>query len=197
MVARTGAHAQPHRGVGLIAPSIASAAALAAGLLGIALAISLLRAHSSEITFVVSGEPAQAGGLSLSLEATEWLRHDMEPTSFPMPASMMTGMPAEGQQRLHVEMTLGNADDRSLAYTPGEFRLLSAGGTSWAPVGASFAEGSLRPGQAMNGGVFFDVPEGETELHLVWSRGGEEVHIPVAAGTPAHSEHGAAQEVAP
>lgn len=197
MAFRTGVQAQQHGGAGIVVSAIASAAALAAGLLGIVLAVSLFRAHSSEITFVPSGEPAEAGGLSLSLEATEWLRHDMEPTSFPMPASMTTGMPAQGQKRLYVEMTLGNAGDGSPAYTPSEFRLLSEGGASWAPSAASFAEGALRPGQAMNGGVFFDVPEGESDLHLVWSRAGEEVHIPVAGGVPDHGGHEAAQEAAP
>ena len=91
----------------------------------------------------------------------------------------MPGMPAQGEQRFQVAFILQNPGDGPRDFTPDDFRLRSAGGESWSPVGSNFVAGTLGQGQALEGVLFFHVPEAESGLRLVWTRGGDEVQMPV------------------
>ena len=140
-------------------------------------------------TFVAPGQEAEASGVSLRIDFTEWLNHEDahqdQGEVFPMPASSMPGMPEEGLQRLQVELTLQNLGDASRDFRPEEFSVRSVSGESWPPMASTFQPGTLGPGQALNGVVFFDVPEAESGVYLVWTRGGTQVYNPIG-DVPVH-----------
>src|SRR5262249_43089021 len=52
---------------------------------------------------------AKLDNLVLHLDRASWIHDDMEHSErYPMPASMMPGMPTTGSQRLHIEVTTRN-----------------------------------------------------------------------------------------
>lgn len=169
--------------------ALISAGGIATALLGGALLVLMLAQHLGAPAVLGADETAKAGGLSLGVDATAWVRHGHE-TERPMPPSMMPGAPADGSQRLRVEVTLSNPEDRALAFATEEFRLRSADGESWAVHSSSFAAGVLRPGQLLTGDLYFDVPEGHRDLDLVWTRAGRSIRIRVVGDVPRHRHRG-------
>jgi hypothetical protein len=155
---------------------------VAAALVGFGLALVLL-ALRPPLTDVVSvGETGSAGGLSVTVERAAWIGHDMpdQGNVFAMPASMMPGMPLDGQQRLYVAASIANTGDDVLLYGPEQFVLQSDDGHRW-PLAGSAVGGVLHPGQRMELDLFFDVDEGAGALSLVWERGDRTVIVPVAS----------------
>ena len=182
LVSRPAACTRSRKDAGTLLPVIVLVAAVAAALSGVVLVSLMLVTRSTVATLVAPGQEAQAGGLSLRVDSADWLAHDMMPG---MPPSAMPGMPAQGEQRFQVAFILQNPGDGPRDFTPDDFRLRSAGGESWSPVGSNFVAGTLGPGQALEGAFFFHVPETESGLLLAWTRGGDEVQIPVGQA-PAH-----------
>ena len=162
--------------------------ALVAALVGVALVTVMFATRSPVTSFVALGEKAEAGGVWLNVSVSEWVDPgDMnkEAQVYPMPASMMPGMPDTGQGRLHIELTLQNPGDGPRGFGPDEFHLESDSGTSWSPIESSFIPGTLGPAEALEGDIFFDVPQTDEGLYLVWTRSGIRTFIPAANGADA------------
>lgn len=140
-------------------------------------------------TIALPGAPAEAEGLALSLDLVEWVSHDHQPDpGFATPASMMPGAPAEGSERLHLELALHNPTGTARGFSSQEFRLQSDEGEAWSAVNQPLA-GSLGAGQAVNLDLFFDVPGGGHAFYLVWQRGRSQVIISTEAAQDAAHDH--------
>ncbi len=188
VVSRTATQTSLAEGPARLLSFVLLAALVAAGA-GVALVVLMLATRPSDVTFVAEGEEAESGGVSLRIESSEWLddeeAHRDQGEVFPMPASMMPDMPADGLQRLHVELSLQNRADGAHDLTPADFRVSSVSGESWAAMASTLPPSSLGPGQALNGAVFFDVPEGMPGVYFVWSSGGTEAYMPIG-DVPVH-----------
>lgn len=185
--------------------------ALATSLLGLGLVIAMLLTQSP---LAAMGQDIQVDNLVLRVESAAWLvhEHDTAPAppgisanqdstapqeqsvdqgqQFPMPASMMPGMPENGQQRLHIELMLRNEGSLPRQFGPDEFRLVGNDNHSWKPQdNTSFLNFTLQPGQALNTALSFDIEEAAANLYLVWHRGDSQVRIPVADPAHDHLEH--------
>lgn len=184
--------------------------ALATSLLGLGMAIPMLLTRTP---LAAIGQDIQADGLVLRVESAAWLVHehaDAPPPpgtnvnqnsadsngqnadqgqQFPMPASMMPGMPENGQQRLHIELMLRNEGNLPRSFGPDEFRLEASNNHLWKPQdNTSFMNVTVQPGQALNAALSFDIDEAAANLFLVWHRGGSQVRVPVA--DPDHDHAG-------
>jgi hypothetical protein len=127
----------------------------------------------------------RSGGLALSVDTMRWMPN-MKPTSsgYQMPASMMPGMQPAGDNRLHVEISLGNVTTSVQRYSITDFTVSSPGGKplhadsvahSNTPVSADLA-----PGFETTTDIYFDIPAQQSKhLILKWSHGGSVVFIPV------------------
>ena len=147
------------------------------------------------------------GGLTLQVELDEWVNHDMlggpaPPNAgpFKMPMTGIGNMPAEGNDRFHVEVLIANQGNASQALSEYEFRLRTSDGRLWSPNPRSDQDNrsqkdggrtqhSLAPGQMTDMDLFFDVPENSREPLLVWSRAGEQVRIEMRAGAAPQHQH--------
>jgi hypothetical protein len=163
--------------------SVIFLAALAAAVSGVVLVALMMATRPPDVALVAAGEEAESGGLFLRIDSSEWLDHEEahrdQGEVFPMPASAMPDMPADGLERLHVEVSVRNPGDGAHEITPGDFRVSSVGGDSWPPMASTLPPSELGPRQALNGVVFFDVPEGESGVYFVWSAGGSEAYMPI------------------
>lgn len=159
--------------------------AILAAAAGIVLAIYMVANRAPAISFVELGEEASAGGMSLSVGVAEWVdpgEMNEQAQVFPMPASMMPGMPDTGQGRLHMEVSLRNPGAGVRAYSPDEFRLEAGSGIGWEPSQSSFLPGALGPHEALSGDIYFDVPQTNEGLYLVWTKGESQIYMPAANG---------------
>lgn len=180
--------------------------AVTASLLGVGMAFFMLMTRTP---LAAIGQDIRVDGLVLRLESAAWLVHEHEdapPPSevslnqdsaapsdegqqFPMPASMMPGMPENGQQRLHVELILRNESNQPRHFGPDEFRLEASNNHSWKPQdNTSFLNVTVEPGQALSAALSFDIDEAATNLFIVWSRGNSLVRIPMT--DPDHTHTG-------
>jgi hypothetical protein len=119
--------------------------------------------------------------------------------NYPMPQSMMPGMQAADQDRIHVEIDLANPGDDPGPYGPDQFQLVSPAG-QWPLNDFTIVPGTLAGGYSADLDLYFDVPAGQTDLSIRWSVGGEAVEIPLAVGeAPAHDqpEHGGSDQAEP
>ena len=139
-----------------------------------------------------------AGDLTLQLQASGWITHDDVggPTpgavqnGFQMPASMMPGMPEHGTHRLYLEVVVSDLGSNGTSFAPGDFWVRS-GNTTW-PLNrpATFAPGTLQPGQARSFDLLFDVPEAVSRLDLVWNHDGQAQSLAVDSPPPPAHTHG-------
>ena len=117
-----------------------------------------------------------------------------------MPMTGIGNMPAEGNDRFHVEVLIGNQGDASRTLSEDEFRLRTSDGRLWSPNprsdqdSASQKDGGrsrhlLAPRQMTDLDLFFDVPENSGEPLLLWSRTGEQVRIEMRAGAAPQHQH--------
>lgn len=118
---------------------------------------------------------ASLEGLKLKVDRAVWLDDHLTHGGGPaMPPGMAPGMPARGQRRLSVEVSL-----QSLSTSPRRFAAaelaLSSERRRYQPGGAEVLAGELLVGQRMTNVLFFDVPEEENELRLMWNRGDRSV----------------------
>ncbi|GAB2960531.1 hypothetical protein [Saccharothrix stipae] len=121
-------------------------------------------------------------GLTARITAAKWagMDHDMsgDAPGYQMPPAMMPGMPAHGDQRLAVSVTVVNTGDGTRPMRPGEEFALHAGrsGGRWAPHSDTFGElPRLAPGNAVQGVLFFDLPPAEvvdSPVWVEWTHGG-------------------------
>ncbi len=131
----------------------------------------------------------RAGGLALNVDTMLWMMN-MKPSSggYQMPQSMMPGMQSLGDDRLRVEVSLGNVTPSLQRYSTTDFSLAGPDGKTWKVDGqgnsALPASAGLEPGFGTTIDIYFDIPaKNSKHLTLRWSRGGTTVAIPVNTGT--------------
>lgn len=126
----------------------------------------------------------RAGGIALSVETMQWMMNMKPGGGYQMPASMMPGFQAVGDDRLRVEVNLSNVTTSTQPYSIFDFTISSPGGKTWhidsvehsnTPMSAHLA-----PGFGTNIDIYFDIPAKQSKhLILKWSHGGTTVSIPV------------------
>ena len=147
------------------------------------------------------------GGLTLQVELDEWVNHDMlggpaPPNAgpFKMPMTGIGNMPAEGNDRFHVEVLIANQGNASQMLSQDDFRLRTHDGRLWSPnprsdqdsgsqKGGGGTRRLLAPRQMTDLDLFFDVPENSGEPFLLWSRAGERVSIEMRPGAAPQHQH--------
>jgi len=110
---------------------------------------------------------------------------------------MMPGMPADGDSRLSVAVTLSNPDNALRQFdVDGEFLLGGGRETIVRPVESdTFNDtGRLGPGSSVDGTLYFDVKSpgpADPPFFLEWRRDGGTAHItiPVAGTAPTAHAH--------
>jgi hypothetical protein len=166
---------------------------------GLLLMLAALAAAAIGVSAMAASPPAPAGStaavgrLTASVGDTGWLGmdHDMSTTAsgYEMPPAMMPGMPADGDDRLSIAVTLVNTGPDTVTLRPVTEFTLHAGpsATKVAAYGGTFGElPRLGPGAEVAGALFFDLPPAEldsTGAWLDWSRdgGSARLSIPDAA----------------
>jgi hypothetical protein len=180
---------------------VALVAALLVAVVGAGELAAMLRARSAPI----DTNTATLGGLTLHLNKVEWVSFEsddptlMDPSAaggYQMPAQMMPDMPAEGDARLNLEVTLEDRTGQARALDVSkEFSLGGGkGDQQWKLQGDTFGElGRLNPGTAADGKLFFDLKapaKGDPPLYLTWRRGGDTLRILLTpGGTPSEHHH--------
>jgi hypothetical protein len=182
------------------------AAAVALALLGLA-QISLVRTGFDWITGLRSGsEPAAvtlvaAGdGITTAVATATWVAHDENDSTvagpgYQMPLSMMPGMPAAGEMRLGISLTITNSSTQLRPVDPAsEFVLRDArNGGEWHLSADTFGGLSrLGPDAGVHGVIFFDLAppaDGGRNLYVDWKRAGGagRLAIPLNGAAPTHS----------
>lgn len=125
---------------------------------------------------------ATLGGLTTRFLDATWVLDQMEHgDNYQKPAAMMPGMPAPGQQRVRMEMTLHNRSKKVQEFRGEEYSLVPEFGDALPPVGAAVGEASLEPGQTLNTAIMFDIdtrkPHGRMTVR--WRRGSGSAYFPV------------------
>jgi hypothetical protein len=176
-----------------VALTLVALTALAA-LLGVVGLVGVLRERAA------AGATASAtlGDLTAAVDQSGWTSMDMgAPTSgFQMPAAMMPGMPAAGQERLAVTVTVVNTGAAARPIRPeAEFALRAGGsGGRWTPRSSTFGElPRLAPRSAVTGVLYFDLPPeriADSPAWLEWAHEGTRARIPVPGAGAAPHAHG-------
>ena len=182
---------------------------------GIALVGILLAARQvlSEPVVALNTE-ARSGDLSVWVDRYQWLGHDMGQTEgedlgetseaeqaindvtaqaqvFPMPSSMMPGMPEDGYQRLQADITVVNRGVDLVEVSPADFVLESSDGDRWpAMSGGTFNLTDIGAGYGLGTVVAFDVldEKAAVNMYLLWVR--DDGVIRFALGASGHGGHG-------
>jgi hypothetical protein len=134
-----------------------------------------------------------ADGVAANVRGARWIAHDHNADTgtgpgYQMPLSMMPGMPADGQTRLAISVTVTNTEGAGRPIDPaGEFTLADAAtGERWQPSADTFDGLSRLPaGNAADGVVFFDVPGsdlGQRRFYIDWKHGRERAQLAVQPG---------------
>jgi cytochrome c553 len=125
---------------------------------------------------------AELDGLRLHVERVVWVHDAMDHgDKSSMPAAMVPDMPARGEVRLSVEVSIANQSPSTRRFAPDELHLYSKAGRVFAPSIAEIDGVALRRGQALSTRLSFDVPEAEGELRLAWDRGSERAALATVA----------------
>jgi hypothetical protein len=134
-----------------------------------------------------------ADGVRARVVEARWIAHDHNAETgtgpgYQMPLSMMPGMPADGQTRLAVSVTVANTAVSGRPMNPeDEFTLRDAASEeSWRPAADTF-DGLSRLGSrnAADGVIFFDLPEekqAEGQLYVDWKHAGRSVRLALRPG---------------
>ncbi|TCO46622.1 DUF4352 domain-containing protein [Actinocrispum wychmicini] len=138
---------------------------------------------------------ATLSGLTASVGSADWVMmdHDMSSTApgYQMPPAMMPGMPAAGEQRLEVLVTVVNTTSDTRPLRPGkEFQLRTeSSDPPLAPHSDTFGElPRLAPGSAVSGVLYFDLPP-HSPSWLEWTHEGMTARLAIGVAPP-HSNHG-------
>lgn len=141
---------------------------------------------------------AAAGELRAEVGEATWLGmdHDMSTTAsgYQMPPAMMPGMPATGEDRLSIALTLVNTGGRTLPIDPaGEFTLHAGPGQPDKPLyGTTFGElPRLGAGSAVAGTLMFDLPPADlaAAAWIAWDHDGSHTRLAVPEPASPHA-HG-------
>ncbi|GAB3904515.1 hypothetical protein GCM10029964_098380 [Kibdelosporangium lantanae] len=140
-------------------------------------------------------QSAAIGGLTASVGSADWvvMDHDMSSTApgYQMPPAMMPGMPADGQQRLEVAVTVVNTTGETRPVRPGrEFMVRTdSGDPPLPPHSDTFGElPRLAPGSAVSGMLYFDLPP-HSPAWIEWNHEGVTARLQIGVAPP-HSNHG-------
>lgn len=176
-------------------------AALVVTVLGAGELAAMLRARSAPL----ATDTISLGGLTIQIDSVTWVPFDtgdptiLDPSTaggYQMPAQMMPGMPADGQGRLNIQVTLSDPGGSARTLnTAGEFRLGGGGkgDAGWKLQGDTF--GGLKrvnPGNAVDGKLFFDLQpptKQDPPLYLRWRRGGDTARLLLVPGGTAATHH--------
>lgn len=124
------------------------------------------------LLFTGARRDAEIDGLRLHVERIVWVHDAMDHgDKSSMPAAMVPDMPARGDARLSVEVSLANQSASPLRFVPEELHLYGKDGRVWSPSIAEIDGVVLRRRQALSTRLSFDVPETEGDLRLGWERG--------------------------
>jgi len=122
-----------------------------------------------------AADRATVDSLTARVTVAAWtnMDHDMasNATGYQMPPAMMPGMPADGDQRLAVSVSVVNTSDETRLLRPDEEFVLRAGKASkqWAPQSDTFGDlPRLAPHNAVTGVLFFDLPPAELADSPAW-----------------------------
>jgi hypothetical protein len=165
---------------------------VAAGLLEIVLVVRDARAPHPVAS-------ANLDGLTAAVQRAGWLGMDMAgPTSgYQMPAAMMPGAPAEGDERLAITITVANTGGGTRpVHVAQEFSLRGPDGQRWTPQATTFGDlPRLGPDNAITGELYFDLPEADvakysqSSIWVEWNyQGGRsQLEIPALGDSPVHT----------
>jgi hypothetical protein len=181
-------------------------------LLSVVLGLLVMGSMQGQAAADLASHPNEAGGLSLSVDAMNWMSNDMSGSGAPasakvpgqaapppadsavdgsagysMPSNMMPGIQPVGDDRLRMEVDLNNVTGSVQTYSTTDFTLTGPGGKTWQVNGQEHSDqpvsASLQPGFATTIDVYFDIPAANTKnLTLHWSRGGRTISLPVNTG---------------
>jgi hypothetical protein len=166
-------------------------------LVALAVAFFGVRAYVSTIDNPPAAANASAtlSGLTASVGSADWVMmdHDMSTAApgYQMPPAMMPGMPAEGEQRLQVPVTVVNTTGETRPIRPGKEFLLrtESADTPLTPHSDTFGElPRLAPGSAVSGVLYFDLPPHSPEW-IEWTHEGATARLAIGVAPP-HSDHG-------
>jgi hypothetical protein len=173
--------------------AVLTVAGLALSCLGAVQLLSLLRDRP------LPHPTASAGldGLSAAVTEAGWLSMDMPQTDgYQMPAAMNPGMPAAGDERLALTITVVNTTGTTGSLrTTKEFSVRTAkDGKRWTPVSGTFGDlPRLAPGNGVTGILYYDLPASDVSsaapVWVDWSRssGTRALSIPLPGLAPTHS----------
>jgi uncharacterized protein YdeI (BOF family) len=199
---------QPHRLAAVLRTALLLLA-LGAALWGGTHAFWLLRYPDLRIAV---GDEVALSNLTLAVDQMNWVDHQHDPnedansvtllpadpnytpppvdttasTGFAMPRAMMPGIPAEGQQRLRVELTLHNTGTGLKEIKPADFMVEDANGKVFVPLANStFRSQKLTPDQRIGAILFIDVDEDAKSPLLIWRHDGAQVTLAIT-DVPVH-----------
>jgi mono/diheme cytochrome c family protein len=131
--------------------------------------------------------------LLLEVSSASWFEHEMDHgTVFPVPASMLEGMPPNDVHRLNLELSMMNLGRAAKTFAIGELALRSSEGNTWPASSGEREEVQLASRQVVHLIVDFDVEESDRgDLRLVWSRKGTSIEM---SAIPHHAERDDDQE---
>lgn len=143
-----------------------------AGPIALAIFAAGIAAMANRITLRRSR--AEIGDLSMAIERTDWLEHDMDHGDvFPVPSSMIEGMPPKSVHRLNVEVSVRNAGRSRERFEIRELFLHSTRGNVWPASGGEVHTIDLARHQEAHLIVDFDVSDSDRgDLRIVWERMG-------------------------
>jgi hypothetical protein len=138
-------------------------------------AVGVARLAASLATPTTVSVQATVDSLTTRVVTADWtvMDHDMsgDAPGYQMPPAMMPGMPANGDQRLAVAVTVVNTGDDTRPLRPGKEFTLRAGaeGRRWTPHSDTFGElPRLAPHNTVEGTLFFDLPPAELTASPAW-----------------------------
>lgn len=175
-------------------------AAIVVAVLGAGELAAMLRARSAPL----ATDTITLSGLTIRIDQVSWVAFDAndpattDPTAkdgYKMPAQMMPGMPADGEGRLNIGVTLSDQGGSARALnTNGEFFLGGGAGDKTQKLsGDTFGDlRRINPDNAVDGKLFFDLkPPGPKDppLYLEWRRGGDLARLLLVPGGTASTHH--------
>jgi hypothetical protein len=103
-----------------------------------------------------------------------------------MPGMGVVDSPAEGMRRFSVNVSLGAAEGRTLAYDRRDFAVAGPGTRAVAPLTGQIDRGVLTAGRAISGSLTFEVPADAVSLSL---RFGDTEPVALPDLPPVESDH--------
>ncbi len=168
--------------------------ALVANAAGLILLSSALAERGATSRVAELNAFARTGPLFLNVERATWLgrdRRSLVTAGLPeSPGLLLHSAPPKGMRRVRIEASLRNQGEDARSLGLEEFGVRADNGSGWPAKRGSFRPANLAPGQVLYIDLFFDVPDSESTLFLVWSRDAQEAWIRIpATGTKANGHN--------